>query len=156
MSETREQAKVIKALRAGGCPVQKFSDAFALGVPDMLVGGARGIWVECKYHLLPKMARTPLMPLTMLTGPQQVWLRRWNGQPLPTAVLLFTGSGWLLCPTEYLSVLVRLPMGQTRHLQSSLVPSRLTEMALWDNYEAVIAYCQAEGVGCYDWIRKEE
>ena len=94
------KSKVVHDLRTDlYVRVQRFEDAFCVGLVDMLVTDRRdGIWLECKCHTIT--ANGVLLPKSKITGNQIAWMSSWNGFPFPAAVMLFTDRGWLVCPID--------------------------------------------------------
>lgn len=147
MSESKEQSKLLKSMKAHGVPTQKFTDEFSHGIPDMWIGTPTlpdvwpGGWLEAKFHLQPKLRRTPLLPKAKITGNQISWLRRNNRRPNPCAVIHFTGEAWMVCPIEHLHVLTDLPSGSTAQLLRTTPVSRVSTKELWHSY------CEVESFG---------
>ena len=94
------KSKVVRDLRTDpSVRVQRFEDAFCVGLVDMFVANQEsGIWLECKCHTVT--ANGVLLPKSKITGNQIAWMGLWNGFPHPAAVMLFTDKGWLVCPIE--------------------------------------------------------
>jgi hypothetical protein len=76
-TEIAFQKAVIHACAQIGVPVQKFSDNFSHGIPDLFVGEYG--WVELK------------VPGGLLRGPQVMWAKRFSGRPLPVILLFSDG-----------------------------------------------------------------
>jgi len=76
-TEALFQKAVIAACGKIGVPVQKFSDNFSHGIPDIFVGEYG--WVELK------------VPGGLLRGPQVLWAKRFSGRPLPVILLFSDG-----------------------------------------------------------------
>ena len=79
MSEATRQSALLRGLQAEGTRVQKFTDLFGIGIPDIFIGNSMtGFWLELKYiPELPKRLNTPLRP--KIRGPQLAWQQ--NGFP---------------------------------------------------------------------------
>ena len=98
--------------------VQRFEDAFMVGLVDMFVSDSRsGIWLEAKHHVQTETG--VVLPKSAITGNQIAWLQHWDRMPHPTGLLLFTDHGWLVCPQRFiLSHLCVLSADKLRHLLS--------------------------------------
>lgn len=112
MSEAKAQEKLMDGLRKTGAEVQKFTDMFGFGIPDLVAGiPGFGLWVEMKYReAWPVRPATPLLTKQDITGNQIEWARKMWGKPSPTSVLLALGDGsWVLVPGLYASRLTEIP-----------------------------------------------
>lgn len=83
------EPEIVLALEAVGATVQRLS---ATGVPDLLVGWRRGMWLlEVKLPLTPRAAVQPGRHLGSkggvgdMTADQVAWWRAWRG-PTPVVV----------------------------------------------------------------------
>ena len=129
MSEATAQKKLITSLKATGCRVQKFTDQFGFGIPDLLAGTKDlGLWVEMKFmDRWPVKPTTPVLPKDKITGNQVFWLTEWWMRPCPTCVVLAFGDGtWLLMPAPLLSRLTETPSSALTVLRQSAPLSRLS------------------------------
>ena len=77
LTEISFQKAVIRACGAIGVPVQKFSDNFSHGIPDLFIGGYG--WVELK------------VPGGSVRGPQVLWAKTFGNRPLPVILLFSDG-----------------------------------------------------------------
>ena len=143
MSEAKAQTKLMDGLKKTGAEVQKFTDMFGFGIPDLVAGiPGFGLWVEMKYReAWPKRPATPLLTKADITGNQVSWARSWWMKPSPTSVLLALGDGsWLLVPGSYASCLTEIPSGpmtpllQTTPLGRQSVHSLLKVLSQSEEY----------------------
>lgn len=121
MNEAKFQKSVIRKIKLQGDLVQKFNDAFAIGIADIKIAAQGSLPIEpasfeleLKWKLWPKMAKTPINP--SLTGNQRAWLKKWHNHPSPTGVLMGTDRGWFAVPTPRLALLFEMPSGQIQEL----------------------------------------
>jgi hypothetical protein len=123
--EADHKARLVKALKMeAGVRVQRFEDAFSVGLVDMFIGWkalqnlpAGGLWLEAKYH---EITSGVMLPQSKITGNQIAWIEHWDGAPHPTGVILFTDKGWIVCPTKYvLDILCTEKSAKVMHLLDS-------------------------------------
>ena len=108
MSEHKFQNSSIKSLRADGNLIQKFTDQFSLGIPDLYIANPYEIiWAELKWCEIPKRPTTAL-DLRHFTGPQKAWLTRHEGRPGICLLLIGTPKGWFTIPPRIFSHLSKL------------------------------------------------
>lgn len=122
MTEAKFQARVIETLTGQGILVQKFSDLFALGIPDVLAelpgvpdpGIPQGLWLELKYlPSRPKRQNSGWSTKAKPSGAQMGWMGRWCVGQKPCAMLLCTPDGWICVPFAQILAFFDLPYPKT-------------------------------------------
>ena len=119
--------RVIPNLKADVNLVQKFTDHFSLGIPDLLTGNRdAAMWIEVKWCEVPKRPDTPF-DLAHFTGPQKNWMRRWDMKPNMCLCLVGTPEGWFVITPN---------MFATPHSKASVTlnPGPITFLDLYKEY----------------------
>lgn len=119
MNENEFQDRAMNSLRQEGAEVTKFTDQFAIGLPDLFIGSPKfGAFAELKYfHRASAVEPTRVVSKLMkreITGSQQAWLRKNWMKPLPTGALIGTNTGgsdyqWVFVPSPKIEAFLELP-----------------------------------------------
>jgi len=91
MLEKEFQKKVVSRLRKEGAIVQKLSDMFSIGIPDLLVG-----WEGRVCFVEIKMARDSGKLKSPLTGAQKAWADKWGAHVRVRLLVGFDDGSWVL------------------------------------------------------------
>jgi hypothetical protein len=107
MSEAALQSALIKSLRSAGANVERFTDMFKAGIPDLIISyGVFGVWLELKWNPAPDPFK-PLLPGNLIKPHQIAWLKAWHLKPLPCAVMVGFPGGWVLVPISQIDHLIK-------------------------------------------------